>query len=193
MSLPASEPLLQNAFPPYRRASELETDIKTIKGGDEAAALRRLEDSLIRLKTAFKEVKGLAQGAQEAADKCQVQKTEELSASATSKATVFEGQARAVVNGAKSAAQASQNQKQAFGKAKAAEEGVRVAGEKAAESFRFVFCFLSVFLAFFMCRKRFGRCVRGLGRATGKNIGRGEGRGDRSRTNDVVCGHQGSG
>ncbi|CAM9301743.1 unnamed protein product, partial [Scytosiphon promiscuus] len=93
------------------KASELETDIKTVKGGDEAAALRRLEDSLIRLKTAFKEVRGLAHGAQEAADKCQVQKTQELSASATSKATVFEGQARAVVNGAKSAAQASQNQK----------------------------------------------------------------------------------
>ena len=54
------------------RASELDANIKTIKGVDEAAALRELEDGLRKLKAAFKEVKGLAQGAQEAADKCQV-------------------------------------------------------------------------------------------------------------------------
>lgn len=54
------------------RADELEGDIKKIRGGDEAAALRRLEDDMGKLKAAFKEVKGLAQGAQEAAAKCQV-------------------------------------------------------------------------------------------------------------------------
>lgn len=114
----------------------MEVDIKTVKGGDEAAALRRLEDSLNKLKSSFKEVRGLAQGAQEAADKCQVEKTLEMTASATSKATVFEGQARAVVNGAKSASQVSQLQKQAYEKAKAAVGGVTAAGEKAVASFR---------------------------------------------------------
>lgn len=114
----------------------MEVQIKTVKGGDEAAALRRLEDSLNRLKADFKDVRGLAQGAQEAADKCQVEKTVEMAASATSKATVFEGQARAVVNGAKSAAQASQQQMQAYENAKAAVGGVTAAGEKAAASFR---------------------------------------------------------
>ena len=60
------------AFSRRCRAEELDADIKTIKGVDEAAALRELEDGLRKLKAAFKEVKGLAQGAQEAADKCQV-------------------------------------------------------------------------------------------------------------------------
>lgn len=128
------------------RASELEVDIKTVKGGDEAAALRRLEDGLNRLKADFREVHGLAQGAQEAADKCQVEKTEEMTAKATAKATVFEGQARAVVNGAKSAAQVSTNQKNAFEKAKAAAPAVLAAGEKAAASFRLVSLLLGCFV-----------------------------------------------
>ena len=141
--------------PATTRASELDADIKTVKGGDEAAALRRLEDGLNRLKADFREVRGLAQGAQEAADKCQVEKTEEMTAAAAAKATVFEGQARAVVNGAKSAAQASQNQKKAFEKARDAAGGVMAAGEKAAASFRLVFCVLLddllCFLFFVFC------------------------------------------
>lgn len=57
---------------PRCRAEELDADVKTIKANDKAAALRRLEDGLVKLEAAFKEVKGLAQGAREAADKCQV-------------------------------------------------------------------------------------------------------------------------
>eukprot|EP00752_Nemacystus_decipiens_P009380 g8383.t1 len=131
----ASKTTLADISDSATKASELEADIKTVKGGDEAAALRRLEDGLNRLKADFREVRGLAQGAQEAADKCQVEKTEEMTAAAASKATVFEGQARAVVNGAKSAAQASENQHKAFEKARAAAGGVMAAGEKAQASF----------------------------------------------------------
>lgn len=119
----------------------METDIQTVKGGDEATALRRLEDGLNRLKASFKEVKALAQGAQEAADKCQVQKTEEMASAATTKATVFDGQARVVLIGAKTAAQASQLQKESFQKAKAAAGSVAAAGEKAVASFRCVFLY----------------------------------------------------
>eukprot|EP00903_Cladosiphon_okamuranus_P011080 g10459.t1 len=131
----ASQTTLADITDSATKASQLEVDIKTVKGGDEAAALRRLEDGLNRLKADFREVRGLAQSAQEAADKCQVEKTEEMTVKATSKATVFEGQSRAVVNGAKTAAQASTNQKNAFEKAKAAVAGVLAAGEKAAASF----------------------------------------------------------
>lgn len=56
----------------FHRAKELEEDIRTIRGGDEAATLRRLEDSFKKLKAAYKEVQSLAQGAEEAAAKCQV-------------------------------------------------------------------------------------------------------------------------
>ena len=54
------------------RAKELEAQIKLSRGGDEAAALRRLEDSMNKLRVDFKEVKSLAHGAQEAAAKCEV-------------------------------------------------------------------------------------------------------------------------
>lgn len=57
---------------PFGRADELEADIQAVRGGDEAAALRRLEDGLKKLRVAFKVVKGLAQGAEEAAAKLQV-------------------------------------------------------------------------------------------------------------------------
>ncbi|CAB1114761.1 unnamed protein product [Ectocarpus sp. CCAP 1310/34] len=131
----ASETTLADIDDASTKASELEVDIKTIKGGDEATALRRLEDGLNRLKASFKEVKALAQGAQEAADKCQVQKTEEMASAATTKAAVFDGQARVVLIGAKTAAQASQLQKQSLEKAKAMVGSVAAAGEKAAASF----------------------------------------------------------
>ncbi|CAM9886122.1 unnamed protein product, partial [Ectocarpus sp. 12 AP-2014] len=131
----ASETTLADIDDAAVKASELEADIKTIKGGDEATALRRLEDGLNRLKASFKEVKALALGAQEAADKCQVQKTEEMASAATAKAAVFDGQARVVLIGAKTAAQASQLQKQSFEKAKAAVGSVAAAGDKAAASF----------------------------------------------------------
>lgn len=57
---------------PYRRADELETYIQAIRGGDKAAALRRLESGLNKLRVASKEVDGLVQGAEEAAAKLQV-------------------------------------------------------------------------------------------------------------------------
>lgn len=61
-----------------------------------------------------------------------------MTAAATVKATVVEGEARAVVNGAESAAQASRHQKNSFEKAKASAGGVMAAAEKAAISFRLV-------------------------------------------------------
>lgn len=60
-----------------------------------------------------------------------------MTASATAKATHVEGQARAVVNEARSAAQASQLQQQAFEKANAALGGAIAAGEKAQAAFRY--------------------------------------------------------
>lgn len=54
------------------RAEELSAQIKVSRGGDEAAALRKLEDGMEKLRSAFKEVKELAQAAQEAAAKCEV-------------------------------------------------------------------------------------------------------------------------
>lgn len=54
------------------RAEELSAQIKLSRGGDEAAALRKLEDGMEKLRSAFKEVKRLAQAAQEAAAKCEV-------------------------------------------------------------------------------------------------------------------------
>lgn len=53
-------------------ADELDAETRTAKGGDAAGEIRRLEDSLRRLRSSFQEVKGLANGAQEAAAKCQV-------------------------------------------------------------------------------------------------------------------------
>eukprot|EP00904_Undaria_pinnatifida_P007215 jgi/Undpi1/3623/HiC_scaffold_16.g06993.m1 len=131
----ASKATLADVQAASAKAEELDADIKTIKGVDEAAALRELEDGLRKLKAAFKEVKGLAQGAQEAADKCQVEKTEEMTAAAASKATDVESQARAVANGAKNTSQASQRQQQAFKKATAAVGAAMAAAEKAQASF----------------------------------------------------------
>lgn len=54
------------------RAEELSAQIKLSRGGDEAAALRKLEDGMEKLRSAFKEVKSLAQAAQEAAAKLEV-------------------------------------------------------------------------------------------------------------------------
>lgn len=56
----------------YLRADELDADIRTVRGGDEAAAVRRLETAIKSLRAAFKEVKGLTQGAEQAAAKCEV-------------------------------------------------------------------------------------------------------------------------
>lgn len=53
-------------------ADELDAAIREAKGGDAAGEIRRLEDSLNRLRTSFQEAKGLATGAEEAAAKCQV-------------------------------------------------------------------------------------------------------------------------
>lgn len=53
-------------------ANELDAAIREAKGGDAAGEIRRLEDSLKRLRTSFQEAKGLATGAEEAAAKCQV-------------------------------------------------------------------------------------------------------------------------
>lgn len=71
----------------------------------------------------------------------QVRKTEEMTAAATKKATDVEGQARAVANAARSAAQASQMQQKAFVKAKALAGDAAAAGDKASAAFR---CVLSV-------------------------------------------------
>lgn len=56
----------------FSSADELDTVIREAKGGDAAGEIRRLEDSLRRLRNSFQEAKGLATGAEEAAAKCQV-------------------------------------------------------------------------------------------------------------------------
>lgn len=53
-------------------ADELDAATRTAKGGDTAGEIRRLEDSLKRLRSSFQEAKDLAVGSQEAAAKCQV-------------------------------------------------------------------------------------------------------------------------
>lgn len=54
------------------RADELDADIRTVRAGDEAAAVRRLETAIKTLRVAFKEIKGLVQGTEQAAAKCEV-------------------------------------------------------------------------------------------------------------------------
>lgn len=54
------------------RADELDVLTRTAKGGDAAQEIRKLEDSLKRLRRSFQEAKDLATGAEEAAAKCQV-------------------------------------------------------------------------------------------------------------------------
>ncbi|CAM9665996.1 unnamed protein product [Ascophyllum nodosum] len=131
----ASEATLADINASASKAKELEAQIKLSRGGDEAAALRRLEDSMNKLRVDFKEVKSLAHGAQEAAAKCEVQKTEKLTAAASAKAADVESQAHAVTNSAKSATQASLRQKEAFAKAKASKADVQAAADKAHASF----------------------------------------------------------
>lgn len=56
----------------WDRADELEAAIMTVRGRDEAAAVRALEAALKSLRMAFGEVSRLAEGAVEAAAKCEV-------------------------------------------------------------------------------------------------------------------------
>lgn len=71
-----------------------------------------------------------------------MEKTEEMTAAASAKATDVESQARTVTEGAKNAVLASVRQKEAFANAKASVAGVTAAAEKAHASFRYNACFL---------------------------------------------------
>ncbi|CAN0342915.1 unnamed protein product, partial [Ectocarpus sp. 12 AP-2014] len=68
----ASEETLKTIKTSSTIADELDAATRTAKGGDTAGEIRRLEDSLKRLRGSFQEAKDLAVGSQEAAAKCQV-------------------------------------------------------------------------------------------------------------------------
>lgn len=66
----------------------------------------------------------------------QVEKTQEVTAAAVSKATNVEGQARAVTNAAKSTEKIAERREEALTKATKMAGAVDAAGEKAQSSFR---------------------------------------------------------
>lgn len=87
----------ESVFEVLPKADELDAAVRAVQTGDEAATITRLEAAIKSLRAAFKEVRGLAQGAEQAAAKCEVEKTNELSAAAYGKAVAVEEQAKAVV------------------------------------------------------------------------------------------------
>eukprot|EP00903_Cladosiphon_okamuranus_P006607 g6454.t1 len=127
----ASEGTIKTMKASCTLADELDAATRTAKGGDAAGEIRRLEDSLKRLRDLFQEAKGLANGAEEAAAKCQVEKTRDLVEQTKRKASDVTAQARAVSNGAKSIAKAAERQLEALGKANDLVPSVTAATEKA--------------------------------------------------------------
>ncbi|CAM9971674.1 unnamed protein product [Pylaiella littoralis] len=120
-----------------QKGAELEKTIADVRGGDEATALKRLSDMLRGLHSEMKGVGRLAQSAVEAAAKCQVEKTRDLTTATKSQASKVEIQARELTNLAKGAAQASERQQAAFVEAKAKAEDTEKAGEQAKAAFSF--------------------------------------------------------
>eukprot|EP00752_Nemacystus_decipiens_P009414 g8417.t1 len=113
----ASEETIKTMKASSAIADELDAVTRTAKGGDAAGEIRRLEDSLRRLRISFQEAKGLANGAEEAAAKCQVEKTQDLVEQTKRKASAVTAQASTVSSGAKSIAKAAERQLEALGKA----------------------------------------------------------------------------
>ncbi|CAN0252584.1 unnamed protein product, partial [Ectocarpus fasciculatus] len=117
------------------KADELDVATRTAKGGDAAQEIRKLEDSLKRLRRSFQEAKDLATGAEEAAAKCQVEKTQERVEETKRKASAVTGEAAKVVSGAKGIAQAAERQLQALSKANDLLPSVNAATDEALAAF----------------------------------------------------------
>lgn len=116
-------------------ADDLDAATKTATGGDAAGEMHRLEDSLKKLRKAFEEARGCATRAEEAAAKCQVEKTQEMTDETRRRADGVTTQARAVGNNARSIAKAAERQVEALESAKNMVPRATVATEKALASF----------------------------------------------------------
>ncbi|CBJ30507.1 conserved unknown protein [Ectocarpus siliculosus] len=131
----ASEEATKTIQASSTKAEELDVLTRTAKGGDAAQEIRKLEDSLKRLRRSFQETKDLATGAEEAAAKCQVEKTQERVEETKRKASGVAVEAAAVVSGAKGIAQAAERQLQALSKANDLLPSVNAATEEALTAF----------------------------------------------------------
>ncbi|CAM9142326.1 unnamed protein product [Ectocarpus sp. 6 AP-2014] len=131
----ASEEATKTIQASSTKADELDVLTRTAKGGDAAQEIRKLEDSLKRLRRSFQETKDLATGAEEAAAKCQVEKTQERVEETKRKASGVAVEAAAVVSGAKGIAQAAERQLQALSKANDLLPSVNAATEEALTAF----------------------------------------------------------
>eukprot|EP00903_Cladosiphon_okamuranus_P011132 g10508.t1 len=110
----ASEDAIKTIKSSTTRANELEAAIRTAKGGDTAGEIRRLEDSLKRLRSLFQEAKELAVGSGEAAAKCQVEKTADLMEQTKRKSSAVAEQASSVTETAKGIADTAKRQVEAL-------------------------------------------------------------------------------
>ncbi|CAM9539979.1 unnamed protein product, partial [Ectocarpus fasciculatus] len=131
----ASDEAIKTIEASAAKADELEVVTRTAKGGDAAQEIRKLEDSLKRLRRSFQEAKDLATGAEEAAAKCQVEKTQERVEETKRKASAVTGEAAKVVSGAKGIAQAAERQLQALSKANDLLPSVNAATDEALAAF----------------------------------------------------------
>ncbi|CAM9178970.1 unnamed protein product, partial [Hapterophycus canaliculatus] len=127
----ASEDTIKNIEASSNIADELDAFTRTAKGGDAAKDIRRLEDSLRQLLNSFQEAKELATGSEEAAAKCQVEKTRDLMQKTQHKASSVEAQASDVITGAKGIVQAAERQLEALEKANKLVPRVTAATEEA--------------------------------------------------------------
>ncbi|CAM9208802.1 unnamed protein product [Ascophyllum nodosum] len=118
------------------KAAELEAVIAEVRGGDEATAMRKLVDMLRTLRLDLKAARQMAEAALEAAGKCQVDKTRQLTGTATSKASAVETRAKELSAIARDVEQASQRQEASFERAKVIAEEASAAGEDARDAFR---------------------------------------------------------
>ncbi|CAM9593360.1 unnamed protein product [Ectocarpus sp. 6 AP-2014] len=133
--LAASKDAIAKVKDAAARGADLERTVADVRGRDEATALRRLGELLKGLHTDFKATRRTAESAVEAAAKCQVDKTRELTAASKAQATKVEGQAREVTNVARGAAQASERQRAAFEAATSKAKDADTATEKAKAAF----------------------------------------------------------
>ncbi|CAM9144262.1 unnamed protein product [Ectocarpus sp. 12 AP-2014] len=131
----ASEEATKTIQASSTKADELDVLTRTAKGGDAAQEIRKLEDSLKRLRRSFQETKDLATGAEEAAAKCQVDKTQDRVEETKRKASAVAVEAAAVVSGAKGIARAAERQLQALSKANDLLPSVDAATEEALTAF----------------------------------------------------------
>ncbi|CAN0287711.1 unnamed protein product, partial [Ectocarpus sp. 8 AP-2014] len=131
----ASEEATKTIQASSTKADQLDVLTRTAKGGDAAQEIRKLEDSLKRLRRSFQETKDLATGAEEAAAKCQVEKTQERVEETKRKASAVAVEAAAVVSGAKGIAQAAERQLQVLSKANDLLPSVNAATDEALAAF----------------------------------------------------------